>query len=443
MRDFRRFCGIWKLGLSQFLQPSDNRDREFWKSTIGRGSVYIMRKSWIKGLGMTLAAALWIGGTAGPAAPASAAGSGFTDVKSSHWAASSIAAGVTKGYVSGYTNGTFKPEASISRAEFVKMVVSALGLEVGGASGKWYAPYVTAAAEKGLYTAADFANSDAAWSQTITRAEMARIAARAAGETATENDKWMYLATKKGLITGLGKGELGLNEATSRAQSVVIIERILSAKAGKKLSVDSYAVGSAEIAWHGTNIFTVMPEVWRTTSGKYAMTAKDSPEELWDEEAMTITSKNGKYKAQLDAVIAIDLEDPKDPNLKLLPPIEKLKWFNNRPSIKNLMVADWKKSYIVYFKKHTIFNNDPDHYGNELTAYMTGFASNDDAFYNGTLNNAANVYLNKWDDFPAQILPKTGWTNDYGLKISINTPAGSQAFYSHNTIFSIQGNKSQ
>lgn len=390
-----------------------------------------MRKGITKLASLALTAALTVGSVLGTVSVAHATGTKFSDLKTSHWAASSIAAGVSKGYVAGYTNGTFKPDASVTRSEYLKMVVSALDLEVGSASGKWYSPYVTAATKKGLYQTADFANNDAAWNKTITRQEMARIAARAVGETTTESDKWMYLATKKGLITGVGKGQLGLYQDSSRAQAVVLIERILSANAGKKLPVDKYAVGAAEIVWHGTNIFTVMPEVWGES------------EDQWDEEAMTITSKNGKYKAQLDAVIAIDLEDPNDPNLKFLPALHKLKWDNTTKFKESMRVSNWKKSYIVYFKKHTIFNNDKEHYADELTAYMTGFTSDDDAFYSGTLNNTASVYVDRLDDTPAQILPKSGWKNDYGIQISINVPAGSQAFFSDNTILNVKGNKSE
>ena len=74
----------------------------------------------------------------------------------------------------------------------------------------------------------------------------------------------MYLATKAGLIKGVGIGQIAPKGLTTRAQAIVVIERILSKNTGASLDVDKYAVGSAEIAWHGTNIFTVMPEMWVT-----------------------------------------------------------------------------------------------------------------------------------------------------------------------------------
>ncbi|WMT42061.1 hypothetical protein RE628_06385 [Paenibacillus sp. D2_2] len=81
------------------------------------------------------------------------------------------------------------------------------------------------------------------------------------------------------------------------------------------MPVDKYAVSNAELAWHGTNIFTIMPEVFVSDESKLK---GRTVEELWNEEMMTITSKDGKYKAQLEALIAIDMEDPNDPNWKLL-----------------------------------------------------------------------------------------------------------------------------
>ncbi len=46
----------------------------------------------------------------------------FTDVPSSHWAYSYIVSAATKGWITGYEDGTFKPEANIVRAEVVTLV---------------------------------------------------------------------------------------------------------------------------------------------------------------------------------------------------------------------------------------------------------------------------------------------------------------------------------
>ncbi|MGI6254842.1 MAG: S-layer homology domain-containing protein [Acutalibacter sp.] len=53
--------------------------------------------------------------------------SGFLDVPETHWASDSIAAAVKNGWISGYTDGTFHPEDSISRAEAVSIINKMLG----------------------------------------------------------------------------------------------------------------------------------------------------------------------------------------------------------------------------------------------------------------------------------------------------------------------------
>ncbi|RUT37753.1 hypothetical protein EJP82_27780 [Paenibacillus anaericanus] len=75
---------------------------------------------------------------------------------------------------------------------------------------------------------------------------MAIAAVRAAGLTAATDGEYMLIATKNGLIHGTGKGNLDTLATTTRAQSVVIIERILKVRAGEILPVDEEAIKSAE-----------------------------------------------------------------------------------------------------------------------------------------------------------------------------------------------------
>ena len=48
----------------------------------------------------------------------------FNDI-AGHWAEAEINAAIENGYINGYPDGTFQPEKSISRAEFVKIINSA------------------------------------------------------------------------------------------------------------------------------------------------------------------------------------------------------------------------------------------------------------------------------------------------------------------------------
>ena len=45
-----------------------------------------------------------------------------------HWSKEYVEYGVNKGYINGYEDGSFRPEASVTRAEFSKMINSAVGI---------------------------------------------------------------------------------------------------------------------------------------------------------------------------------------------------------------------------------------------------------------------------------------------------------------------------
>lgn len=379
-----------------------------------------------------VAGAVW-GSSAAPSAEAATTSNSFSDVKSTHWAYSAVQKAVAKGYVDGYTNGTFKPDTSVSRAEFVKMVVAAMKLETTSASGKWYTQYVNAATKAGLYASSDFSNNDAGWNKTMTREEMARVAARAIGEKTSENDKWMYLATKAGLIQGVGKGQLAPEGLTTRAQSVVIIERILSVNAGSELDSDLYATGAAEILWHGTNIFTVMPEMFVTPDSDWKNKGKSSIEEMWNEKNMTITSKDGLYQGKLDALVAIDMADPNDPNRGLLGDINTLNWYNGKQIGLELVkhpIKNEKNTYVLYFKGGPVFNKDKNRYldSSFVSFLVSGFNNTDDAgFMNGKLNRSAIVHRDRPGDVPAVIIPKTGTVQGISdITIKLQTPSNSR-----------------
>ncbi|NGZ77315.1 S-layer homology domain-containing protein [Saccharibacillus alkalitolerans] len=393
-----------------------------------------MKRGWKKWAGTMTAAAILAGAVwgSGYAPDAHAANAAFSDMKSTHWAYGAVQKGVANGYVDGYVGGTFKPDNSVTRAEFVKMVVVAMKLDTAPASGKWYVPYVEAASKAGLYDGGDFSNSEAAWTKVMTRDEMARVAARAIGEKTSENDKWMYLATKSGLIQGVGKGKVAPEGLTTRAQSVVIIERILTAKAGGDLDTDRYATAEAEILWHGTNIFTVMPEMFVTPESDWKNKGKKSIEEMWNEKNMTITSKDGLYQAKLDALIAIDMADKNDPNRGLLGNINTLRWSNNKQTMDKLMVKDNLNTYVLYFKGKQVFNKDTNKYTDkdQVSFRVYGFDTNNlDAFYAGKLNSTADIYQKKWFDTPAVIIPKSGTVQmGHDLSIMLQTPAGGSLY---------------
>lgn len=54
----------------------------------------------------------------------------FTDVPSNHWAAGAIASAYSQGFLVGYPNGAFGPEQPITRLEVLSSIVNGLGLMV-------------------------------------------------------------------------------------------------------------------------------------------------------------------------------------------------------------------------------------------------------------------------------------------------------------------------
>jgi uncharacterized repeat protein (TIGR02543 family) len=67
-----------------------------------------------------------------------ATGSPFSDLAQNHWAYAEILAFVGNGWVKGYENGTFKPDQSVTRAEFVTILNRVLGRKLATQDAQGY-----------------------------------------------------------------------------------------------------------------------------------------------------------------------------------------------------------------------------------------------------------------------------------------------------------------
>lgn len=168
---------------------------------------------------------------------------GFSDI-SGHWAEKNILAMYHKGIINGFTDGTFRPEDNVTRAEFVKMFVSALNLEIGGAvqfddvvPEDWHYAYIATAFNAGIVNGVGTGfNPDGA----ITRQDASAIVYRAimAGEVAegvtfaddaeiADYAKAAVAAlSAKGIILG-SDGYFNPTDNMTRAEAATIIQRIL------------------------------------------------------------------------------------------------------------------------------------------------------------------------------------------------------------------------
>ncbi|HHY46732.1 MAG TPA: S-layer homology domain-containing protein [Firmicutes bacterium] len=117
--------------------------------------------------------------------PGGVVSAAFRDTQHS-WASDAIEALSSEGIIGGYPDGTFKPEASISRAEFAKIVARSFAIRPSGVprfkdvrSDNWARGYIAAVDDKGIMSG--YPDGTFRPSQGITRAEVATALVRALG----------------------------------------------------------------------------------------------------------------------------------------------------------------------------------------------------------------------------------------------------------------------
>ncbi|WP_099190587.1 S-layer homology domain-containing protein [Tepidibacter mesophilus] len=166
----------------------------------------------------------------------------FEDCKD-HWAKQNIESMSAKGIINGYEDGSFKPSNNITRAEFAKLLVNELELDIVNTKsefkdmqGHWANDYVNTAYKAGLITGYDgnFNPND-----NITRAQMAAMIGRAidtdkASDVSNFNDSlniptWARKDLSKAVAEGLIKGDNGMfrsDDNTTRAEATTVIYRM-------------------------------------------------------------------------------------------------------------------------------------------------------------------------------------------------------------------------
>jgi hypothetical protein len=94
-----------------------------------------------------------------------------------HWGEKYISKLMDLSVISGYGDGTFKPDKTITVAEFTKLHMAALGYDVGAATeGHWASGYIEEALKYGTIKQGEFRVED--YDREISRGEMARMIAR-------------------------------------------------------------------------------------------------------------------------------------------------------------------------------------------------------------------------------------------------------------------------
>lgn len=178
----------------------------------------------------------------------------FKDI-AEHWAKAEIELLASKLIVEGVSDFQFAPDRNITRAEFTVLLARALGLEAAGTSERfidvptdaWYADDVYAAVRVGIVTG--YPDGSFRPQQTITREEAAVLISRAmayAGTTASlrgdstkmdsfidrnEIGDWatggLRISIQAGIIDGLPDGSFRPAQETTRAEAAVMLKRLL------------------------------------------------------------------------------------------------------------------------------------------------------------------------------------------------------------------------
>lgn len=171
----------------------------------------------------------------------------FTDVVS-HWAEEEICTLYTQGVIEGYADKSFLPNNRVTRAEFLKMVLEYKGYRVYSVQsasftdlqpGDWYYQYVTFAHSQGFISG--YSDGSFHPNESITRAEAVTLVMKEAGIIAYDTSNlfhtftdihesdWFAIsvaaATDKGIIQGYGDGTFRPYDDITRAEAAVVVER--------------------------------------------------------------------------------------------------------------------------------------------------------------------------------------------------------------------------
>ncbi|WP_366923763.1 S8 family serine peptidase [Metallumcola ferriviriculae] len=184
----------------------------------------------------------------------------FSDIRG-HWGEKAVLLGQSRGVISGYPDGSFQPERPVTRAEFIRMLVTALGLSyqrpaVAQAYSEfsdveynhWAKSDIIIGRESGL--AKGYSSDKFAPSSVIRRQEMAALLVRAlryAGKTDidqvplnfTDRDsiapwagEYVAMAVGSGLMNGYPDGSFKPDYRATRAEAATMLYRLLKYTGG-------------------------------------------------------------------------------------------------------------------------------------------------------------------------------------------------------------------
>ena len=172
-----------------------------------------------------------------------------------------------RGIFSGYPDGTFKPNDTLTVDMYIKLIVTVMGHQVENGKDYWASTYIEKALEEGYVKPLEdmfffrLAKEEpyGVYKNPITREDMAQITGRALDKI-TDPDEYRDLITVSGLIkdyhdipnsyrmnvvkcydlgiiTGFPDGEFKPSNILSRAEAVAVIRRLIDPRARKSMDL--------------------------------------------------------------------------------------------------------------------------------------------------------------------------------------------------------------
>lgn len=214
---------------------------------------------------------------------AGAADKEFNDVPQNHWAYGSIMYLAELGAVSGYEDGSYRPDAPVTRGEWAKMLCTTLGhqpvtgmrlyaelIRSGDLSADdWSAPYIIAMSSYfAYYRGSDgldyYLPDDGATRETVAASIVRALGYSVskgsypnlagfsdAGEISDTDMPYVDAAIENGIISGYDDNTLRPDAAVTRAEAACLLQRLISRAIGmsRNKSVDyvNYEGWTAEL----------------------------------------------------------------------------------------------------------------------------------------------------------------------------------------------------
>lgn len=239
----------------------------------------------------------------------------FYDVPKEHWAFECIAELVDRGAINGYEDGSFKPNDTVARAEWAKIMVVTANRPLGSSSpsfndmsGHWANPYVNVA--KDYMTSYDngtaFRPDVAALREDVTVAmvqlkgydvdnvDFSYIAKFTDQKSISDScKKYVAVAVEKGLISGFEDGTFRGQSTLSRAEAAALLWRAF--QTGSDDKVVGSAGSSSGSNDNSSSSSVPAPEVTPPTESS-APSATPSPSDDETNEAIHVTVNGARVK---------------------------------------------------------------------------------------------------------------------------------------------------